>query len=200
METYIQPLILLLLIVLLIDRFRPKKITKETIVKNKKSKKNSSIMGEPKTIEKSIKGASKKKALTKNTPKKNTSKVIPTEALDEVFGRPNTQTLIADDWEFIEEEEDLKSNISIEHDQDFSTGISVDELGKISTLLKQKELTNETLPVAVKIADTELLELLNEQIPQAQQRVTSLLDKYLKTHHNPKISEDWRDFDIGEFV
>lgn len=197
MENYIQPLILLLLIVLLIDRFRPRKTTKEKVVKSKKS---SSIMGEPKTIEKTIKKASKKKIPIQNVPKKSASKVIPTEALDEVFETPNTQNIIADDWELIEEEEDLKSNISVEHDQDFSTGISLGELGKISTLLKQEELTNETLPVAVKIADTELLELLNEQIPQVQQRVTDLLDKYLKTHHNPKISEDWSDFDIGEFV
>lgn len=200
METYIQLLILLILIVLLIDRFRPKKITEKTVGKNKRSKQSFSIMGEPKTIEKTIKKASKKKNSTKNTPKKNTSKVIPMEALDEVFETSNTQTIIADDWELIEEEEDLKTNISVEHDQDFSTGISLGELGKISTLLKQEELTSETLSVAVKIADTELLELLNEQIPEAQQRITCLLDKYLKTHHKPKISEDWRDFDIGEFV
>lgn len=200
MEIYIQPLILLLLIVLLIDRFRSKKATEKIVLKSKRKKENSSVMGETKTIEKVIQSVGNIDSQIKNKPKKSTTKVIPTEVLDEVFEIPNTQTMVADDWELVEEEEDLKNNVSVVHDQDFSTGISVDELGKIATLLKQEELTRQTLPVAVKIADTELLELLNEQIPQAQQRVSDLLDKHLKFYHNPKPSENWRDFDIQNFI
>ena len=52
----------------------------------------------------------------------------------------------------------------------------------------------------MKIENTELLEILNKQIPQAQQHVSDLLNAHLATHISPKANEDWRDFDIGDFV
>lgn len=50
METYIQYIILLLLVLLIIDRFRVKKGTEKTEIKMPKPKKKSSIMGESKVV------------------------------------------------------------------------------------------------------------------------------------------------------
>ncbi|WP_233899274.1 hypothetical protein [Tenacibaculum piscium] len=196
METYIQYIILLLLVLLIIDRFRTKKGTNKTEIKMPKPKNKPSIIGESKVVIKEEERL--------NTPietfKKNENKIIPKEALDDVFNMDTTQTIIANDWELMDEEEELKTNFSAKTDEDFNTGLSFEELQEISKMLIQKELTPEALPVAVKIVDTELLDILNEQIPQAQQRISELLDKHLKTYLNPKTTEDWRDFDIGEFV
>ncbi|WP_062055356.1 hypothetical protein [Aquimarina longa] len=101
-------------------------------------------------------------------------------------------------WELTEEE--LKSDFPTINDQDFNTGINFEELQKITTLLNKKELTTETLPIAMKIENTESLEILNEQIPQLQQHVSDLLNIHLATHNHPKINEDCRDFDIRDFV
>ncbi|MGY0408415.1 MAG: hypothetical protein ACWIPJ_08695 [Polaribacter sp.] len=196
METYIQYLILLLLVLIIIDRFRTNKGTEKTEIKTPKPKNKSSIMGESKVV---IKQEERLNAPIE-TFKKNESKIIPKEALDDVFNMANTQTIIANDWELVDEEEELKTNFSTKKDEDFNTGLSFDELQKISKMLAQKELTTETFPVAIKIVDTELLDILNEQIPQAQQHISELLDKHLTIYLNPKTTEDWRDFDIGEFV
>lgn len=198
METYVQYIILLLLVLLIIDRFRSRKTTEVLQGKTTKQKKKPSIMGESKVVIKQIE--SKKPNPPMEGFKKKDTKIIPKEALDDVFNTANTQTTIANDWELVDEEEEFKTGFSAKTDEDFNTGLSFEELQKIARLLAQKELTPDTFPVAVKIVDTELLEILNKQIPQAQERVSELLDKHLATYHHPKMTEDWRDFDIGKFV
>ncbi len=198
METYLQYIILLLLVLLIIDRFGNKKRAEKPEIKIPKPKNKSSIMGKSKVVIKPIE--SKKPNSSLESLKKKGTKIIPKEALDDVFNTANTQTTIVNEWELIDEEEELKNNFSAKTDEDFNTGLSFEELQKISRLLAQKELTPEALPVAVKIADTEVLDILNEQIPQAQERISELLNKHLAIYNPLKTTEDWRDFDIGEFV
>jgi hypothetical protein len=193
METFLQPIILLLLLILLIDRFYFKTEQKSISKKTLSPKKNTQIMGESKM-------ALNKTETTKesnNTIEKDSRKVVPTEVLDDIFNSPNTKTIIENEWELAEEEEELKSSFSKKNDNDFATGLSFEELQKIPTLLTQKELT---IPLAVKIADTELLEVLNEQIPEAEKLVAELLNRHLSTYNQPKINDDWRDFDIQKFT
>ncbi len=196
MEMFLQPIILLLLLILLIDRFYYKSEQKSTSKKTLSPKNNAQIMGESKmTLNKK-----ETRKEPNNTVEKDSRKVVPTEVLDDIFNSPNTKTIIENEWELAEEEEELKSSFSKKNDNDFATGLSFDELQKIPSLLGQQNLTSETLPIAVKIADTEFLEVLNEQIPEAERRVSELLSRHLTTYNQPKINDDWRDFDIQEFL
>ncbi len=199
MEATIQLIILLLLIVLLVDRFCPKKTNSKPFKKSLKQQKGNSIMGESKETLKQSEIKNEPINLPKKETEKKVQKIIPTEALDAVFDS-SSETTDTPEWESTEEEEELKTDFSTKTDQDFNTGISFEELQKITTLLNQKELTAETLPIAMKIENTELLEILNKQIPQAQQQVSDLLNAHLTTHISPKANEDWRNFDIGDFV
>ncbi len=200
MEAYIQLIILLLLIVLLVDRFYPKKTDSKPLKKGLKHQKGSSIMGESKEALKQPEIKNEPINLPKKETEKKVKKIIPTEALDAVFDSSSSKNTDTPEWESTEEEEELKTDFSTKTDQDFNTGISFEELQKITTLLNQKQLSPETLPVAMKIENTELLEILNKQIPQAQQQVSDLLNTHLAVHISPKVNDDWRDFDIGDFV
>jgi|GEM_PF-2259361 len=201
METYIQLIILLLLIVLLVDRFYPKKTDSKPLKKGLMHQKGNSIMGESKEALKQPEIKNEPINLPKKETEKKVQKIIPPEALDAIFDSSSSKKMDTPEWESTEEEEELKVGFSTKTDQDFNTGISFEELQKITTLLNQKELTTETLPVAMKIENTELLEILNKQIPQAQQHVSDLLNTHLTAHNRPlKTNEDWRDFDIGDFV
>ncbi len=200
MEATIQLIILLLLIVLLVDRFYSKKTDTTPFKKSLQHQKENSIMGESKEALKQPEIKTEPIDLPEKEAKKEHRKIIPTEALDAVFDSSSSKNTDTTDWESTEEEEALKTDFSTKTDQDFNTGISFEELQKITSLLNQKELTTDTLPIAMKIENTELLEILNEQIPQAQQHVSDLLNAHLTTHISPKANEDWRDFDIGDFV
>ncbi|SNR14438.1 hypothetical protein [Tenacibaculum jejuense] len=202
MEQYTQVVILLLLIVLLVDRFYNKSTSAKPPKEKSKLKPSNSIMGESKEV---LKQQEVKKTLVdspdKSIDKTETQKIIPTEDLDTIFNSSPSKDNDVSDWEELkEEEEELKPHFSNQTDQDFNTGLSFEELQKIAKLLNQKELTNDTLPVAMKIENTELLEILNEKIPKAQQHVSDLLNTHLATHSSSKINDDWRDFDIGDFV
>ncbi len=200
MEVTIQFIILLLLIILLADRFYPKKTDIKPFKKSLKHQKGNSIMGESKEALKQPEIKNEPINLPKKETEKKVEKIIPTEALDVVFDSSSSKNTDTIDWESTEEEEELKTDFSTKTDQDFNTGISFEELQRITTLLNQKELTTDTLPIAMKIENTELLEILNEQIPQAQQHVSDLLNAHLTTRISSKVNEDWRDFDIGDFV
>lgn len=100
--------------------------------------------------------------------------------------------------DFTDEEEELQSIVSSEIDNDFATGLSYEELQKIPQLIEKVAFTKENVSLAMKLSDTDLLDSLNEQIPEAQQRVSELLNRYLNT---PKTkNDDWENFDIREFV
>lgn len=202
METYIQFIILFLLVILLVDRFYNKSNVPKPPKEKSKLKPSNSIMGESKEV---LKQQEVKKTLVdspdKSIDKTETQKIIPTEDLDTIFNSSPSKDNDISEWEELkEEEEELKPHFSNQTDQDFNTGLSFEELQKIAKLLNQKELTNDTKPVAMKIENTELLEILNEQIPKAQQHVSDLLNTHLAIYNKPKTNEDWRDFDIGDFV
>lgn len=196
MQIYIEVLIVILLLVLVFERFFgnkgiQKKHTQKAVKKDVKNKKSSSIMGETKPI-------SKVKEIVKKIPKptvekqeKTTKAIIPNKELDEVFS--DTEPL-----DFTDEEEELQAIVSSEIDNDFATGLSYEELQKIPQLIEKTAFTKENVSLAMKLSDTDLLDSLNEQIPEAQQRVSELLNRYLNTSKTK--NDDWESFDIREFV
>lgn len=195
MQTYIEILIVILLLVLIIERFyghknkTQKKPQKEKPVKHKASL---SIMGETKHIPKIKTTVAAKQEPTKPIQgKMPKATVIPTEELDEVFS--NTE-----DLDLSDEEEELQSLRSLDNDNDFATGLSFEELQKIPQMIADDKLTANNVSLAIKLSGTELLETINKQIPQAQKRVSDLIDSYL---NSPKAKNDnWESFDINEFV
>lgn len=64
--------------------------------------------------------------------------------------------------------------------------------------MNDDRVTKDNIALAVKLSGTELLESLNEQMPQAQKRVGDLIDSYLNSPQ-PK-NDNWESFDIREFV
>ena len=56
-------------------------------------------------------------------------------------------------------------------------------------------ITPDTLVIAQKVENTNLLEALDQALPEATIKISALLEKYL-----PKPVEEEELFDIGEFV
>ncbi len=87
---------------------------------------------------------------------------------------------------------------SFNNDDDFATGLSYEDLQKILQMMNDDKVTQDNITLAVKLSGTELLESLNEQIPQAQKRVSDLIDSYLNSPQSK--NDNWESFDITEFV
>ena len=112
---------------------------------------------------------------------------IPVEKLDAIF---------APSIDFEDEEEELRRLRSPEEDEDFATGLTFEELGQLVPLLSNSNtsevITPDTLVIAKKVENTNLLEALDRALP----KISALLEKYL-----PKPADDVEEvFDIGEFV
>ena len=115
---------------------------------------------------------------------------IPIEELDAIF---------APAIYLEEEEEELRRLRSPEEDEDFATGLTFEELGQLVPLLSNNNtsevVTLDTLAIAQKVENTNLLEALERALPEATIKISALLEKYL-----PKPVEEDEMFDIGEFV
>lgn len=116
---------------------------------------------------------------------------IPVEELDAIFA----PTIDLED-----EEEELRRLRSPEEDEDFATGLTFEELGQLVPLLSNSNtsevITPDTLAIAQKIENTNLLEALERALPEATAKISALLEKYL-----PKPAAEVEElFDIGEFV
>lgn len=203
MQIYIEILIVVLLFVLIFERFYGhKNKTQNTEEKEEKKQdkvqKTYSIMGESKHTPKVNKIFEEKPIATVGKQEKASKKaVVPTEELDEVFSTVKDD-INPEDWELAEEEEELQGLRSSDTDDDFATGLSFEELQKIPQMMADDRVTQENVNLAMKLSGTELLESLNEQIPEAQKRVSDLIDSYLNSP-KPK-NENWENFDIREFV
>lgn len=196
MQIYLEIVIVILLLVLVFERFfggnvKAKQTSKEIKKKVLKDKKASSIMGEAKHIPKMQEVVQNTFKPTVEKQENTTKAIIPNEELDEVF----SDTVPLD---FTDEEEELQVIVSSEIDNDFATGLSYEELQKIPQLIEKTAFTKENVSLAMKLSDTDLLDSLNEQIPEAQQRVSDLLNRYLNTAKTK--NDDWENFDIREFV
>lgn len=115
---------------------------------------------------------------------------IPVEELDAIF---------APSIDFEDEEEELRRLRSPEEDEDFATGLTFKELGQLVPLLTNSNtsevITPDTLAIAQKVENTNLLEALELAMPEATAKISALLEKYL-----PKPVEEEEIFDIEEFV
>ncbi len=201
MQIYIEILIVVLLFVLILERFysnrnKTQKSEQKEEKKKVKEQKSSSIMGETKHIPKVKKTVQNPNPIEEKQEQPPKKSVVPTEELDEVFSSSN-DNVNPEEWKVAEEEE-LQALRSFNNDDDFATGLSFEELQKIPEMMNDDKVTRENITLAVKLSGTELLESLNEQMPQAQKRVSDLIDSYLNSPQSK--NDNWESFDIREFV
>lgn len=100
-----------------------------------------------------------------------------------------------------EEEKELSKNLE-PLDNEFTERVSMDELNSFVNSIEQ-ELINETIvKTAQKIEGSELLELLQQALPDSAKTIAKLLDQSLNEKSPKKEEEviDSEDFNINDFV
>lgn len=210
METLIVICLLIVIGLLLEDKFVFKKKKHKEIVQDLPVTTTASILGLPK----SVKRHSRPNTASEGQPEleNNTTdnfeqesenkafvKQIPQEELDEVFGKG------PDLWE--EEEEWSRYGISDDEDG-FATGVTFEELGTVGMVLREEvtepSLQEQAVATVQKIQGTELFSLLEQSMEGASKKIAALLDKSLSSSTDSGSSilrnRNQDGFDIGDFV
>lgn len=191
--------LLLVVIALLLYREKPRLPKTEKAPKApQKPEENYSVMGASTYVPKTAQPVKAEVQLKEQEPSSqeevdneaNYPLEIPIEELDAIF---------APTIDLEEEEEELRRLRTPEEDEDFATGLTFEELGQLVPLLTNSNtsevITPDTLVIAQKVENTNLLEALERALPEATAKISALLEKYLS-----KPIEVEELFDIGEFV
>jgi len=101
----------------------------------------------------------------------------------------------------LEEEEKELSNDLQPLDNEFTERVSIDELSRFVNSIEEELMNEDVIKTAQKIEGSELLELLQQAIPDSAKQIAKLLDQSLSIK-TPKKEEtiDSQDFDISDFV
>lgn len=113
------------------------------------------------------------------------------------------QSLISqteDKLDLEEEEKELSENLQ-PLDHEFTERVSMDELNSFVNSIKE-ELINETIvKTAKKIEGSDLLELLQQAMPESAKTIAKLLDQSLNERSSKKEQLiDKEDFNINDFI
>ncbi|MDM1517854.1 hypothetical protein HX089_15925 [Myroides odoratimimus] len=112
-----------------------------------------------------------------------------------------SQVLIKEDEIDLEEEEkELSENLEpIDHE--FTERVSMDELNSFVRSIEEELINETTVKTAKKIEGSELLELLQQALPDSAKTIAKLLDQSLN-EKSPKKEEviGSEDFNINDFV
>ncbi|WP_413512867.1 hypothetical protein [Myroides odoratus] len=106
-----------------------------------------------------------------------------------------------DEIDLEEEEKELSDSIqSLDHE--FTERISTDELNGFVRSIEQELISEATVKTAQKIEGSELLELLQQAMPNSAATIAKLLDQSLKEKSPKKEEEvfDSEDFNINDFI
>ncbi|MDM1350703.1 hypothetical protein HX017_13520 [Myroides marinus] len=109
-----------------------------------------------------------------------------------------SQTEVEIDLE--EEEKELSKNLE-PLDNEFTERVSMDELNRFVNSIEEELINETTVKTAKKIEGSELLELLQQALPDSAKTIAKLLDQSLN-EKSPKKEEviDSEDFNINDFV
>ncbi|MDM1508333.1 hypothetical protein HX082_02855 [Myroides odoratimimus] len=107
---------------------------------------------------------------------------------------------IEDELDLEEEEKELSENLQ-PLDDEFTERVSMDELHGFVNSIKE-ELINETIVKTVqKIEGSDLLELLQQAMPESAKTIAKLLDQSLNERSSKKEQLiDKEDFNINDFI
>lgn len=99
-----------------------------------------------------------------------------------------------------EEEKELSENLE-PLDHEFTQRVSMEELNKFVNSIEEELINETTVKTAKKIEGSELLELLQQAMPDSAKTIAKLLDQSLNKK-SPKKEEviDSEDFNINDFV
>lgn len=106
-----------------------------------------------------------------------------------------------DEIDLEEEEKELSESLQ-PVDHEFTQRVSTDELNSFVRSIEQELINETTVKIAKKIESSELLELLQQAIPDSAQTIAKLLDQSLK-EKSPKKEEEVigsEDFNINDFI
>lgn len=180
---------------------------------SQKPSKISDIMGTTRQPERQSEPIEATKRQNENREEKpNTfAREIPSEELDQVFGTEEQTDEIdlredpdpdEDEVDWQEEETELQVHrTTAEDENDFATGVSFDELRQVTNLIQKDKLhpdEQKTVTAAVvKLAHTGLWEKIMKALPDANEKIAKMLDA---SPQKVQTAEDWRSFDIRNFI
>ncbi|AJA67299.1 hypothetical protein MYRA21_0055 [Myroides sp. A21] len=100
-----------------------------------------------------------------------------------------------------EEEKELSKNLE-PLDNEFTERVSMDELNGFVRSIEEKLINETTVKTAKKIEGSDLLELLQQAMPDSAKTIAKLLDQSLNEKSPKKEEEviDSEDFNINDFV
>ncbi|QQU02143.1 hypothetical protein [Myroides odoratus] len=105
-----------------------------------------------------------------------------------------------DELDLEEEEKELSKNLE-PIDNELTERVSMDELNNFVNSIEEELINEATAKTAKKIEGSELLELLQQALPDSAKTIAKLLDQSLK-EKSPKKEEviGREDFNINDFV
>lgn len=190
---------------------------REDAKRNKEDEKNShsdkqrlpDIMGQSKKIVRQKMPILANNRQTETSVKKQATfaNEIPGEELDKVFGEEDDNRDDPDmDFDLQEGEVDLQDEeldflaYRAYSDNEFATGTTFEELDKTSNLLRKDNLEaveqKTVVEIALRLAQTDLWNIITQAIPQANEKIAKMLDTPFRTEK----PEDWKSFDIRDFI
>ncbi|MDR0229898.1 MAG: hypothetical protein LBI72_12670 [Flavobacteriaceae bacterium] len=100
-----------------------------------------------------------------------------------------------------EEEKELSESLQ-PVDIEFTQRVSTDELNGFVNSIEEELISETTVETAKKIEGTDLLELLQQALPDSAQTIAKLLDQSLNEKSPKKEEEviDSEDFNINDFI
>lgn len=106
-----------------------------------------------------------------------------------------------DELDLEEEEKELSESLQPIIDNEFTERVSIDELNRFVNSIEEELINEATAKTAKKIEGSELLELLQQALPDSAKTIAKLLDQSLN-EKSPKKEEviGSEDFNINDFV
>ncbi|MDM1354419.1 hypothetical protein [Myroides marinus] len=106
-----------------------------------------------------------------------------------------------DELDLEEEEKELSESLQPIIDNEFTERVSMDELNGFVNSIEEELINETTVKIAKKIEGSDLLELLQQALPDSAKTIAKLLDQSLN-EKSPKKAKviDSEDFNINDFV
>ncbi len=118
-----------------------------------------------------------------------------------VILKQSLMSQIEDDIDLEEEEKELSESLQLV-DHEFTERVSLEELNGFVRSIEQELINETTVKTVKKIDGSDLLELLQQAMPDSAKTIAKLLDQSLNEKLSKKEKEviDSEDFNINDFV
>lgn len=116
-----------------------------------------------------------------------------------VILKQSLMSQIEDEIDLEEEEKELSESLQLV-DHEFTERVSMDELNGFVRSIEQELINDATVKTAKKIEGSDLLELLQEAMPDSAKIIAKLLDQSLNVKIPKKEEVDIDGFNIGDYI